>query len=133
MVAWAIHLYSGKRNIWEMGELCTKLKIQVYVTTLSTLLQSTSVLNIWPLRSLWIPSQQYRRKKAAMQEENWSKTQGVPHIPVNKVSSETTRTHLVSFSKQPCINQFHSINIIENNIEFEFPHYIIHAASTFYT
>ena len=57
--------------------------------------------------------------------------QGVPHIPVNKVSSETT--YLVSFSKQPCSNQFHSINIIENNFEFEFPHYTIHATSTFYT
>ena len=73
----------------------------------------------------------YRRKKAAMQKENGSKTQEVLHIPVNKVSSETT--YSVSFSKQPCSNQFHNINIIENNFGFEFPLYIIHVRTTFYT
>jgi len=70
----------------------------------------------------------HRRKKAAMQKEIGSKTQEVPHIPVNKVSSGTT--YSVSFSKQHCSNQFHNINIIENNFEFEFPLYIIHVRTT---
>lgn len=64
-----------------------------------------------------------------MQEENGSMMQEVPYILVNKVSSETT--YLVSFSKQPCFDQFHSINIVENNFEFEFPLYTINIGSTF--